>query len=360
MAMPRIVEHPILGRPIREGDWRSLSEGTVPLLRRLIAEGDDEAVAAHAGMLRAEMRVIYDIYTQWFADTKRYLRDQGQSDETIERQHVDIRTRLAPYHSAVTRDRADMWVEIETAIEAIAAKAPAQVRLDAQTSAQEQWRNLHACEVDQRAGLFSLVTRTYGEPALRDMYEGWVIGDWFAKRYRRFDVSEMDWKDASWLLTYLGFEGHHGHLSGTARDGSIDWVETEDAVTISFAPCGSGGRSVQGESRDGMPALMDEAIGFPVLAEAHDFTWNTKGVCSYCAHCCILHETLPIAKFGYPVRVTEPPTYPLTGESRCSWTVYKDLRKIPAEAYSRVGARKPDASVPLGSAHLAERGDLHK
>ena len=47
MAMPRIVEHPILGRPIREGDWRSLSEGSVPLLRRLIPEGDDEAVAAH-------------------------------------------------------------------------------------------------------------------------------------------------------------------------------------------------------------------------------------------------------------------------------------------------------------------------
>ena len=99
MAAPRIVEHPILGRPIREGDWKGLSEGTVPLLRRLIAEGYDEAVAAHAGMLRAEMRVIYDIYTQWFADTKRYLRDQGQDDGAIERQHADIRARLAPYHA---------------------------------------------------------------------------------------------------------------------------------------------------------------------------------------------------------------------------------------------------------------------
>lgn len=358
MTVPSLVNHPVLERLIRGGDWQSLSEGTVPLLRRLITAGDDD-IAAHADMFRSEMRVIYDIYTQWFADTKRYLRDKGQADQAIERQHDDIRNRLAPYHRATLRDRATVWAEIEVSVAKIAAPGPTQDRLDALAAATEQWRDLHDGEVDQLAGLFSYVVASHGEPALREMYEGWVIGDWFAKRYRRFDVSEMAWKDASWLLTYLGFEGHHGHLSGTARDGSIDWVETDAAVTISFAPCGSGGRSVQGESRDGLPPLMEAPINFPVLAEAHDFTWNKPGICGYCAHCCILHETLPIAKFGYPVRVTEPPTYPLTEASRCSWTVYKDLRAIPEEAYRRVGARKPDPSVPLGSAHLAERGDLH-
>ncbi|ODT81709.1 MAG: hypothetical protein ABS76_11185 [Pelagibacterium sp. SCN 64-44] len=355
MAAPRLIEHPILGRQIRDGNWPDLAEGTVPLLRRLIAEGD-AALAAHAEMFRSEMRVIYDIYTQWFADTKRYLRDKGESDQTIERQHDLIRTRLAPYHRAIGRSRAEVWDEIETAIRVVS--APGAQRLEALDAAHQKWRDLHDCEVDQLAGLFSHVVSAWGEPALREMYEGWVIGDWFAKRYRRFDVSEMDWKDASWLLIYLGFEGHHGHLSGTARDGSIDFVETEEAVTISFAPCGSGGRSVAGEARDGMPALMDEVIGFPALQQAHDFTWNKQGVCGYCAHCCILHETLPIAKFGYPVRVTEPPTYPLSGESRCSWTVYKDLRNIPEEAYRRVGARKPDRAMPLGSAHVEARGSL--
>lgn len=357
--MSALVHHAILDRMIRDGDWQSLSEGTVPLLRRLIAEGDEAAIASHASMLRAEMRVIYDIYAQWFFDIKRYLRDQGQADAAIEATHADIRDRLAPYHRLVKSERAAVWAEIEADVQAIAGLGSSQQRLDALDRTHELWRQLHDCEVDQLAGLFSHVVTVFDEVALREMYEGWVIGDWFAKRYRRFDVSEMDWKDASWLLTYLGFEGHHGHLSGTARDGSIDWVENDEAVTISFAPCGSGGRSVEGESRDGLPALMQEPIGFPVLAEAHDFTWNKEGICGYCAHCCILHETLPIAKFGYPVRVTEPPTFPLTGESRCSWTVYKDLRDIPEEAYSRVGARKPDASVPLGSAHAAERGDLH-
>lgn len=358
MTAPGVIEHPILGRQIRDGNWPDLAEGTVPLLRRLIADGDDTALVAHAGMFRSEMRVIYDIYTQWFADTKRYLRDQGESEHAIERQHDLIRNRLAPYHRAIGRDRAAVWAEIEIAADAVSAPGAAWQRREALDAAHQKWRDLHDCEVDQLAGLFSHVVATGGESALREMYEGWVIGDWFAKRYRRFDVSEMDWKDASWLLIYLGFEGHHGHLSGTARDGSIDFVETEEFVTISFAPCGSGGRSVAGESRDGMPALMDDAIGFPVLQEAHDFTWNKQGVCGYCAHCCILHETLPIAKFGYPVRVTEPPTYPLTGESRCSWTVYKDLRNIPEEAYRRVGAQKPDRSVPLGSAHLDIRGSL--
>lgn len=357
--MNGLVHHPILGRMIRHGDWQSLSEGTVPLLRRMIADGDAAAIASHAAMFRAEMRVIYDIYTQWFSDIRRYLRDKGQSEGTIDATHARIRDRLAPCHRFVTSDRAAVWSEIEALILAISTTSDEPQRIEALERTHELWRQLHDCEVDQLAGLFSHVVTTFGEPALRDMYEGWVIGDWFAKRYRRFDVSEMDWEDASWLLTYLGFEGHHGHLSGTARDGSIDWVETDEAVTISFAPCGSGGRSVAGEARDDLPALMEEPIGFPVLAEAHDFTWNKQGICGYCAHCCILHETLPIAKFGYPVRVTEPPTFPLNGESRCSWTVYKDLRNIPEEAYRRVGARKPDAAVPLGSAFAAERGDLH-
>ena len=178
------------------------------------------------------------------------------------------------------------------------------------TRAVDLWRDLHDCEVDQLSGLFHLVISRHGEAALREMYEGWVVGAWFAQRYQRFDVSKIAWEEASWLLTYLGFEGHHGHLSGTARDGTIEVEEDADKVTISFSPCGSGGRSMAGEARDGLPPLSDPAIGWPELRDAHDFTWSESGICAYCAHCCILHENLPIAAFGYPVRVTDPAESP--------------------------------------------------
>jgi len=37
--------------------------------------------------------------------------------------------------------------------------------------------------------------------------------------------------------------------------------------------------------------------------------------------------------------VIDPPTEP--GQS-CTWTVYRDPSLVPAEAYERVGRRKPD------------------
>ena len=61
-------------------------------------------------------------------------------------------------------------------------------------------------------------------------------------------------------------------------------------------------------------------------------------------HCCQLQERAPIARLGYPVRVVEPPVWG-TAEPRgyCTWSVYKDPRLVPPEAYRRVGAAEPPA-----------------
>lgn len=353
--MSHLEHNEVLGRLIRKGGWQELSEGTVRLLRRAIDNGDAAGIDELADFLLGEFRIIYDIYSGWFPHTRRYLTDQGMSEAEVEALHQDIRARLAPWHEAVSRPREEVIADVTATVEAIKTGASRTLRHASLDRACSVWRDLHDSEVDQLAGLFNEVITRFGEPALRQMYEGWVIGDWFAKRYQRFDISKMPWETASWLLIYLGFEGMHGHFAGAARDGTIDYAEDEEKVTLSFAPCGSGGRSMQGEPRDGLPPLSDGRIGFAEMAEAHDFTWNETGICGYCAHCCILHENLPIAAFGYPVRVTVPPTAPLTSESRCSWTVYKDLRAIPDWAYTRVGGRKPPAHAPLGSAGKAER-----
>lgn len=349
-----LVHNATLGRPIRPGNWAELAEGTPRLIARALDAGDIDAARALADFLRGEMKVVFDIYAMWFPDTRRYLQDKGMTQDEVAAAHDAIRQKLSRWHRTVLRPRVEVWAEVEAAIGAITADATAD-RHAALEAAVDLWRDLHDAEVDQLAGLFDLVMARHGEPALREMYEGWVIGAWFAQRYQRFDVSLIDWAEASWLLTYLAFEGMHGHLSGPARDGTIDYAEDDEKVTLSFAPCGSGGRSMAGEPRDALPPLRDPAIGWSELSGAHDFTWNETGICAYCAHCCILHENLPIAAFGYPVRVTDPPKAPLTGESRCSWTIYKDVRAIPEDAYARVGAVKPPADAPLGSAGRAER-----
>lgn len=351
-----LVHNDVLGRQIRAGDWAALAEGTPRLVRRALEAGDEDGCAALAEFMLTEFRVVYDIYAIWFPRTHRFLVDRGMAEAEVAARHQAIRERLSPWHRSALRPRDEVMADVRAAIDRIKdATLPATARHAALDRAVETWRDLHDCEVDQLAGLFDLVIREHGEPALREMYEGWVIGDWFAKRYKRFDVSTMPWETARWLLTYLAFEGQHGHLAGPARDGTVTFHEDDEKVTLTFAPCASGGRSMQGEPRDGLPPLRDPAIGFPELREAHDFTWNERGICAYCAHCCILHETLPIAAFGYPVRVTEPPKAPLSGESRCSWTVYKNVRDIPEWAYARVGARKPPPDAPLGSAGKARR-----
>jgi hypothetical protein len=349
-----LVHNPSLDRLIRAGGWADLAQGTPRLIARALDAGDSATAKALATFFLGEMQVVYDIYAQWFPDTLRCLTDKGMTQAEVEEAHSRIRARLAPYHASAQRPRAAVWTDIIASLDALSAEPTVDPRA-ALDRAVTLWRHLHDCEVDQLSGLFDLVMQRHGETGLRDMYEGWVIGDWFAKRYQRFDVSKIDWAEASWLLIYLGLEGHHGHLSGTERDGTIEVAEDAEKVTLSFAPCGSGGRSMAGEPRDGLPPLRDPALGWGELEQAHDFIWNLTGVCSYCAHCCLLHEILPIAAFGYPVRVTDPPTAPLTGESRCRWTVYKDLRAIPDEAYTRVGAVKPPADAPLGSAGRDER-----
>lgn len=347
-----LIHNKTLGRLIRKGGWAELAEGTPRLVARALEAGDMNTAEVLADFMRDEMHIVFNIYSMWFPDTLKCLEDMGMPAEEIAAAHDAIRAKLAQWHRNVQRPRDEVWQEVASAVALICAPGTAD-RHAALDAAVEIWRDLHDSEVDQLSGLFDLVITRHGEHALRDMYENWVIGSWFAKRYQRFDVSKIDWSEASWLLTYLAFEGMHGHLSGPARDGTVDFVEDDEKVTISFAPCGSGGRSMQGETRDGLPPLR--TLGWPELKQAHDFTWNKDGICAYCAHCCVLHENLPIAAFGYPVRVTDPPQAPLSGESRCRWTVYKDIRAIPDEVYARTGNRKPPPEAPMGSANRAER-----
>ncbi|MDF2823600.1 MAG: hypothetical protein K0R68_1008, partial [Mycobacterium sp.] len=118
-----------------------------------------------------------------------------------------------------------------------------------------------------------------------------------------------------------------GHLCGPRRDGAFSVTEESDRWVISFAPCGSGGRTFE--------SAFDSRR---VTTERHDWAWNTVGVCLYCAHCCQLQQRVPIARLGFPLRVVEPPT---DAEPVCTWSIYKDPRDVPDAAYTSVGFDPP-------------------
>ncbi len=51
-------------------------------------------------------------------------------------------------------------------------------------------------------------------------------------------------------------------------------------------------------------------------------------------------------RFGYPVRVVDPPIYPDTNKDpavrqKCQWQIFKDPTKTPEEYYTRNGRTKP-------------------
>jgi hypothetical protein len=66
-------------------------------------------------------------------------------------------------------------------------------------------------------------------------------------------------------------------------------------------------------------------------------------------------------RFGYPVRVIDPPVYPDTNRDpdarqKCQWQMFKDPTKVPEEYYERVARKKPSVfgSQALGAPELPD------
>jgi hypothetical protein len=348
--MSELVWNPELARLVRAGTWDDLAEGTWPRLLRAISEGRRDDAAHLADFFVVEARVCFDIYTQWNRDTLRFLEHRGLDAAAIDAELLRVETAILAFRPEGTGERDEAFARIAELAAAVSSGTDADASTRFAWNMRDLWRHLHDTDVDRLTGLFDVVVRRFGEDAIGDMYENWLIGDWFNTRYVRFDVSRQPWEQAFDLLVYLTFESMHGHLAGAGREGSITFESFEDRVVFSFDPCGSGGRTVRGEPLDPSPPRDTAPFEFAVLKEAHAFTGGKKGVCTYCAHCCILTEKLPIERFGYPVRVVDPPLWPEGRNDPCRWTIYRRPEDVPEEIYARVGSRKPAAGEVLGSA----------
>lgn len=347
----------IFKRPIRTGGWADQLVPTYAKIAEAIREGRRQDAIDYIEYFDVEAAVCYDLYAQWHADAERFIADQGITEADLQgvrdelnwlvnqwvddERSYDRHAALAEYRMMKARLIRHLGAPVDAALKVLAAW-------------KELWRSIHDRDVDYVGGLFNFIHVRFGEEAVERMYREYVIGHLFDFRYERFDVSKNDWRDVFNALVYVSIEAMRGHLVGPERDGTMELDEDDEKVVMTFTPCGSGGRTMQGDRIAGTPSRHEAPYHFQTMEKPHDWHWNKPGVCHYCLHCAVLMEKMPMEKFGYPVRVVEPPTYPGNTE-RCRWTMYKDPRNVPDWVYERSGERKPAADQPLGSAGRAAR-----
>lgn len=340
----------ILGRRVRTGNWEDQKIGTYQKIKESLIDKRWDDAAILADYFVDEAKVCYDIYRQWTRDLNTYLLDNGISNEDVTKANQHILSLLKlPDGRAFHATR--LWDEFLTEVKKFSKscfREEGSIALDRLDNLKESWRRLHDRDVDHCYGLMNEVSVRLGEYRILDMYESLLL-PFFNKRYDRFDIDKYSWKESLPTLIYLTFESQRGHLSGPGREGNMEFIEEEDRYAFKFNPIGSGQRTLIGDVIEGTPSRMLPPYNWNVTREEYDWSWKTKGICYYCAHCCILLEQMPIDKFGYPIRVVDYPNYENASE-KCVWYVYKDPTKVPDKYYERVGRKKPKA---FGSkAHL--------
>jgi hypothetical protein len=342
------------------GSWQDQRISTYRKIHEAIDAGQWDLAAQLANYFVEEASVCWGIYRQWIPDVAGFLKTKGVDPAIIEARneqavavakHPDGR----PWHPRRQWDRFLSQMQDFTAATYREQADEAKARLD---TAKETWRQCHDRDVDHVYGLMSLVKEQLGEPAIREMYDV-VLLPLFVWRYEKFDIDKHPWDQALETLMLVACEAMRGHLVGPERTGDMELIELEDRFVLRFDPCGSGQRTIRGDWIERTPSRMEEPYNWAVTQEKHSWNHYTPGVCLYCAHCIILMEEMPMDRFGYPVRVIDPPTYPDTNpdpdvRQKCQWQMFKDPTKVPEEYYTRVGRTKPSAfgSKALGAREL--------
>lgn len=334
----------ILNRRIRAGDWVDQKESTFREVLRAVDDGRWSDAADLARYFVDEADVCWKLYRQWTGELENYLLDHGVSEEDLEvvRGNLAEVTKLPDGSNFVPQREWDSLLGLISQVVEACEDENGTAARELMDRARETWRRTHDRDVDRIYGYTSEVSTRLGEDAILDMWQT-ILGPWFASRYQKFDIDSFDWNESLDLLMYVTFEAMRGHLVGPERTGDIGFEEFDDRYVVSFDPCGSGGRTVQGDDIEGTGPRMEAPYGWKVSEEPHDWNHFTPGVCLYCAHCIVLTEQMPMDRFGYPVRVIDPPVYTPGNVERqqCRWTMYKDPTTVPEEMYTRAGRTKP-------------------
>jgi hypothetical protein len=342
----KLVFSEALGRRVRMGRWEDQKISTYRKIHEAIDAGDWEFAAGLANYFVEEASVCYGIYRQWIPDLNAFMAENGVSKQDIAEANARIVAKLElPDGRSWNNFR--QWHEVHQCCEQLVAHIhrhdpeEAHARLD---ELKETWRRCHDRDVDHTYGLMSEIVARLGESAIGRMWEK-VLLPLFAWRYEKFDIDKYPWDEGLEALMLVACEAMRGHLVGPERTGDMELIETDDRYILRFDPCGSGGRTIRGDTIEGTPARMEPPYEWTVSQEPHSWNHGQTGVCHYCTHCIFLMEEIPIDRFGYPVRVIDPPLYGKQdtdgGPQKCQWQMFKDPTAVPEEYYERVGRTKP-------------------
>ncbi|HEY2651375.1 MAG TPA: hypothetical protein VGI50_05600 [Solirubrobacteraceae bacterium] len=348
MSETSIAYSPALGRRVRVGKWEDQRISTYRKIHQAIDNGDWDFAAELANYFVEEASVCFGIYRSWIPDLTAFLAENGVSKEELAEINEQIVAKLAlpdgsPWDMRLQWHRVNQCSEELVALIYRQDVGAAHAKLD---ELKETWRRCHDRDVDHTYGLMSEIVARLGEDSIGRMWDK-VLLPLFAWRYEKFDIDKFPWEEGLDVLMLVACEAMRGHLVGPERTGDMELIETEDRFVLRFDPCGSGGRTIRGDVIEGTPPRTESPYNWSVSEEAHTWNHGKKGVCHYCTHCVYLMEEIPMDRFGYPVRVIDPPsifeTEPDGSPKKCQWEMFKDPTAVPQEVYERVGRTKPSA-----------------
>jgi hypothetical protein len=343
-----------INKRVRGGDWSDQAISTTTKIIEAIEGGEWEVAAQLIDYWMEEAKVVYVIYQVWDEGFVSFLTHKGLSSEAIEAEIVRVRALLA-FPDGQPFETKARWDALATKAGLLgnrlrAFEISSEDALAALDEIREAWRQSHDRGADFQAGMLTFVARSFGEPAIEEAF-AFVLEPYLQERYKPFDIREKPYDETLFRNLYISFEAMRGHLVGPERNGDMEVDEHDDRYVISFDPCGSGGRQQRGDPVEGTPSRAEAPYNFGVTTEEHDWAGNEKGVCYYCSHCCFALEYWPAKQWGHPLRVIDSPLYPeeTSGPTpkKCTWTIYKTIEAIPAEAYTRIGLEKPASSPEL-------------
>lgn len=330
-----VAYEPSLGRLARTGSLKELAKGTFRSAAEHATAGRFEAAAALVEVSVEEADELRDIYERWPIATLDWIRSQGVPVPVVEEALASLDAVLDVPGAGTIQ------IEWPTYLEAVADAVAACRDQNADAAALVEiaravWQGIHDRAVDRMTGVIDIAVRTVGEDQLGALWDA-LMNDWYDAHIRRYALTSQPWADSARHLIIAILDGFHAHLTGTARQGDIEVIEEPHRTGFRFAPCGSGGRSLDSRITAGAPRA-GAPYGFAVTTREHDWAWNTVGICTYCVHCCQLNERMPIDQLGYPTRVIDAPIWtPESPTTSCTWWVYHDPSDVPDEVYRRVG-----------------------
>ena len=356
----------MLQRRVRLGAWEDQKISTYRKIIEAINEENWDHAADLADYFTDEANVCFSLYRQWINDLQNFLLEKGVDRDTLNSFDDEVVAKLTlPNGEKWNSHRHwDRYKSEQRDLLANIFRKENEKALENLELMKETWRQTHDRDVDHTYGLMSEIQDRFGSQGIVDMFQKLLL-PLFSWRYQKFDIDKHPWDEALETLMLVACEAMRGHLVGPERTGDFELIEEDDKFIVRFDPCGSGHRTVRGDWIEDTPPRMEEPYNWGVSQEEAPWNHYQKGVCLYCAHCIVLMEEMPIDRFGYPVRVIDPPVYPDTdrdpeNRQKCQWTMYKDPTTTPEEVYVRVGRKKPEVfgSSNFESSELPDAGSL--